>query len=118
MSERFAATVALYAVFCAAVLALGALAGRERGPMELACLIALEVALVVQVAGALAAVGGGERPADAATFGPYLVASIAVLPIGGTWLSDRRSRWDGVGLAVICLGLAVVAWRLLATWTG
>lgn len=118
MSERFATTVALYAVFCAAVLSVGALRGKERGPVELACLVALEVALFCQVIGALVAVGGGERPAEEATFGGYLVASIVVLPIGGTWLADRTSRWDGLGLAAICLGLGVVVWRLFATWTG
>ena len=99
VSGRLAATISLYAVFCAAVLAFGAVAGRERGPLELASLAALELALVAQAVGAVIALAGGERASEPATFGGYLVASVAILPLvgglhprPGLALGGRRAR--------------------------
>lgn len=118
MSDRLAATIGLYAVFCAGVLGTRAALAHERGPLEFASIAALELALAVQAAAVLIAIGGGDRPVDGATFGGYLAASLVILPLGVAGLRDRSSRWDGIALALLCLALAVVVWRLDATWAG
>jgi hypothetical protein len=79
-------------------------------------LAAVELAALVQVVVAILAVLRGERPAQAAVFGGYALASLLVPPIGGVWALAERSRWGTAAAGVACLVLAVLTVRLQQVW--
>jgi hypothetical protein len=115
VSERLATTIALYAIFLAGWAMLSALAVRERGPALTAGLVVLELALVVQALLAGGTLLGGHRPEEAAVFSGYLAVSVAILPaVGGR--AGRRRASDTLVVAIACVALAVVCWRLVVTW--
>lgn len=116
MSDRVAATAALYALFLAGWAA--ALALRRRGPSPALALgaVLLQLTLVGQALGSLAAWAGDARPAEPAEHGGYLVASVAVLPASWAYGGGGRPRCAVV--AVAAAALAVVCLRLSATWDG
>jgi hypothetical protein len=115
VSARLATTIALYAGFVAAWLALAAVAGRGRDVPLVAGLVILELAALVQAAIATAAVVSGREPGEPGVFAGYLVASLAIVP-GAAAYAPGRSRSDLVVLAMACVALAVVSWRMTVTW--
>jgi hypothetical protein len=111
-------------VVAATVVALGlaALGGlstalrRRIGTAHLAAAGLLELLLVVQGVLAVAAVAGGHRPAELATFIAYL-SSVVLLPVAGVlWARTEPTRWAGTVLGVAALAVAVMLWRLLDLW--
>lgn len=82
-----------------------------------AVVVLLEVGLLVQAV--LATVNvldvdrGGMNPT---TFFGYLVAVVAVLPVGAFWALGDRSRWGAGVLAVACLSVPVMILRLNQLW--
>ena len=106
-------------VLAAVVVVLGVastVARRRIGLLHVAAAALLEVALLVQAAFAIAALVGGRRPAETATFLGYL-AGIVLIPIAGVlWARTESSRWAGTVLAVAGAVVAVMAWRLLQLW--
>jgi DNA-binding LacI/PurR family transcriptional regulator len=65
---------------------------------------------------AAAALAGGHRPAEFATFTAYLV-SVVLLPVAGLlWARTERTRWAGTVLGVAALTVAVMVWRLVDLW--
>ncbi|PWW22239.1 hypothetical protein JD79_01390 [Geodermatophilus normandii] len=92
------------------------LARRRIGLLHLAGAALLEVLLVVQAAVATAALAGGQRPPETATFVGYL-AGVVLLPVAGVlWSRTEPSRWAGTVLAVASLVTAVMIWRLVQLW--
>jgi hypothetical protein len=92
------------------------LARRRIGLLHLAGAAVLEVLLVVQAGVAAAALAGGERPPETATFVGYL-AGVVLLPVAGVlWSRTEPSRWAGTVLAVASLVTAVMIWRLVQLW--
>jgi hypothetical protein len=104
----------------AAALALAGLAStlarRRIGLLHLWGAALLEALLLVQAALAVAALVGGERPADTPTFLGYL-GGIVLLPVAGAlWARSEPTRWAGTVLAVAAGAVGVMIWRLLQLW--
>jgi hypothetical protein len=92
------------------------LARRRIGLVHLAGAAVLEVLLLVQAVVAGAALAGGERPPETATFLGYL-GGVVLLPVAGVlWSRTEPSRWAGTVLAVAALVTAVMVWRLVQLW--
>jgi hypothetical protein len=82
-----------------------------------AVVVLLEVGLLVQAVAATVAVLGGDRDGlDVATFFGYLIAVVAVLPVGAFWALGDRSRWGAGVLAVACMSVPVMILRLNQLW--
>ncbi|MFJ6671788.1 hypothetical protein ACIQMJ_11830 [Actinosynnema sp. NPDC091369] len=82
-----------------------------------AVVVLLEAGLLVQAVVAAVRVLGADRgQVDLPTFFGYLVASIAVLPVGAFWALGDRSRWGAGVLAVACLSVPVMVLRLDQLW--
>lgn len=79
---------------------------------------AVELLLVVQVVVAVVASAGDDGPTEAVTFVGYLVAALALLPVGVVLSLVERTRWGSVVLAVACLVVPVVELRLQQVWHG
>jgi hypothetical protein len=100
-----------------AVLGVAAtLARRRLGLVHLVGAALLELLLLVQTALAVAAMTGGQRPVDTATFLSYLVGVLLVPPAGVLWARADPSRWAVTILALAGLVVAVMGWRLLQLW--
>jgi hypothetical protein len=111
--------VVVVTVLAVVVVLLGVastLARRRIGLLHVGAAVVLEVVLLVQAAVATAALVGGRRPAETATFLGYL-AGIVLLPVAGVlWARSETSRWAGTVLAVAGAVVGVMAWRLLQLW--
>ncbi|MCE6999263.1 hypothetical protein LZG04_31315 [Saccharothrix sp. S26] len=82
-----------------------------------AVVVLLEVGLLVQAVVATVNVLGVDRgEMNLATFFGYLVAVVAVLPVGAFWALGDRSRWGAGVLAVACLSVPVMILRLDQIW--
>lgn len=92
------------------------LARRRIGLVHLVVAGVLEAVLLVQAAVAAAALVGGDRPPDTATFVSYLVGVVLVPVAGVLWARTERSRWAGTVLAVAGAVVGVMVWRLLQLW--
>jgi hypothetical protein len=113
-------TLVWSATAVAVVVALAGLAStlahRRIGLVHLAGAAVLEVLLLVQAVVAGAALAGGERPPETATFLGYL-GGVVLLPVAGVlWSRTEPSRWAGTVLAVASLVTAVMVWRLVQLW--
>ncbi|TQM79218.1 hypothetical protein FHX81_1516 [Saccharothrix saharensis] len=83
-----------------------------------AVVVLLEAGLLVQSVVATVRVLGADRGGvDLPTFFGYLLASIAVLPVGAFWALGDRSRWGAGVLAVACLSVPVMVLRLDQLWS-
>jgi hypothetical protein len=106
-------------VLAAAVAVAGlasTLARRRIGLLHLWGTALLEAVLLVQVGIAVAALVGGERLADTATFLGYL-GGVVLLPVAGAlWARTEPTRWAGTVLAVAAGAVGVMIWRLLQLW--
>jgi hypothetical protein len=113
------ALVVLVTVVAAVLALLGlssTLAGRRTGLLHLVVAAVLELVLLVQAGIAVAAMAGGERPADLPTFLGYLIGVLLVPVAGVLWARTERSRWAGTVIAVAAAVVAVMGWRLLQLW--
>jgi hypothetical protein len=109
--------ITVVAVVLAAFGGAATLARRRLGLVHVLGAALLEVLLLVQAALAVAAMAGGDTPADTPTFLGYL-AGILLVPVAGLlWARAEPSRWAGSVIAVAGLVVAVMAWRLLQLWT-
>jgi hypothetical protein len=89
---------------------------RRTGLVHLAAAGLLELLLLVQAGVAVAALAGGRRPAETATFLGYL-AGVVLVPVAGVlWSRTERSRWAGTVLAVAAAVAGVMVWRLVQIW--
>jgi len=115
VSDRLATTITLYGVFLAAWSVAPLVIGVRPGPTLLAGGVLFELALIWQAAAASIAWAEGHEPGEPTVFAGYLLASVAVLPATSAF-AQRRSAWDYAIVAVACIALAVVSWRMTATW--
>lgn len=53
---------------------------------------------------------------DALTFWGYLITILFVLPVAAVWAFAERTRWSSVVLAVACLTVIFLEYRLLQIW--
>ena len=99
------------------VLGVASTVARRRiGLVHLVVAGVLEAVLLVQAAVAAAALVGGERPPETATFVGYLVGVVLVPVAGVLWARTERTRWAGTVLAVAGAVVGVMVWRLLQLW--
>jgi hypothetical protein len=116
MTPLLAWSATAVAVLVALAGLASTLARRRIGLLHLAGAAVLEVLLVVQAVVAGAAMAGGQRPPETATFVGYL-AGVVLLPVAGVlWSRTEPSRWAGTVLAVASLVTAVMIWRLVQLW--
>lgn len=117
MSERVAATAALWSLVVAAWASLLAFRGRAPTPALAAGAVLLQLTLAAQAVGSLAAwTVGGSGPALPAEHGGYLAASVLVLPLAWAYGRGAGARGHAAVVAAACAALAVVCVRLAATW--
>ena len=116
MTTSLVATITVVALLLAAVGAASTVAGRRIGLIHLAGAGVLELLLLLQAGIAGAALAGGTRPADAATFLSYLIGVLLVPVAGVLWARTEPTRWAGTVIAVAALVVAVMVWRLLQLW--
>jgi hypothetical protein len=116
VNAALVAAITVVGVLLAVLGAATTLAGRRLGLAHLLGAGLLELLLLVQTALAVAALVGGDRPADTPTFVSYLLGVLLVPVAGVLWARAEPSRWAGSVIAVAGLVVAVMAWRLLRLW--
>ena len=116
MTSALVAVVSGLSVAVAAWSGLTAARDRRVGRPHLVALALVEAALLVLVAVLAADALDGTRPAELVTAVAYLVLAPLLLPAAALWCLADRSRYSALVLTVACLGLAVVAYRMLLLW--
>ena len=116
MTGFLVGVITVVALLLAVLGAASTVAGRRIGLVHLAGAGLLEALLLVQTGIAVAALAGGTRPDDPATFLSYLIGVLLVPVAGVLWSRTERSRWAGTVLSVAALVVAVMVWRLLQLW--
>lgn len=100
-------------LFC---LASG-LAGRSPNDLTLGATALVELLLIAQLIIAVIAPGAGNAPTGSGLeFWVYLVSAIIIPPAAAFWALIERGRWSTVVLAVACLAVAVMLYRMSQIW--
>jgi hypothetical protein len=91
---------------------------RNRPPdrSHLAGLAVVEAAVLGLAVNALVAWAGGSQPAEAGTFGGYLITLVCLPPLAFVLARMEPTRWGSVIITVICLVIPVLVLRLQQTW--
>ncbi|GAA4659040.1 hypothetical protein [Kineococcus glutinatus] len=116
MTAALVTTVSALALLVAAWTGLTAARDRRVGRAHLVGLAVVEAVLLVLVVVLAADALDGTRPVELVTSLAYLALSPFVLPAAALWSLADRSRYSTLVLTVACLGLAVVAYRMLLLW--
>ncbi len=77
---------------------------------------AVEVALLGQVAAAVALTASGHALAEPLTFWGYLVFALLILPGAGAWAFADRTRWSSAVLLVGTITVVVMELRMWQLW--
>ena len=98
-------------------LVLGLL-GRKPNDLTLGATLLVDLLLVVQLVVAIASPAFGNTPTGSVLeFYVYLITAIVLPPLAVLWgLLERESRWSTVSLAVACLAVAVMVYRMHQIW--
>jgi len=115
MSDRVAATAALYALALAGWALARAVRGRPPSAALVLGAVLLELTLVGQALACARAWMGGESPGAPAEHAGYLLVSVVLLPLASGYAAG--TRWASSVVALAAAALAVVAVRLTATWS-
>ncbi|WP_369055993.1 hypothetical protein [Kineococcus terrestris] len=112
----------LVAAVCLLSLAMGVWAvaltalDRRVGRASLVALAVTELSVLVMVVAGFVDVARGVRPAELATSIAYLVVAPFMLPAGAFWAMADRSRPSTLVLAVACLAVIVLSYRVWVLW--
>jgi hypothetical protein len=89
-------------------------AARDKPPTRLDLLAIAVLGVLVAALCVVAVVGmfGPDRPSDEATYGGYLITTIAFAPVGFVLARMEPTRWGSLILGVACLTLPVLVLRL------
>ncbi|GGO04342.1 hypothetical protein GCM10010116_08560 [Microbispora rosea subsp. aerata] len=87
---------------------------RPMGPVLLAGLGLLELAVLAQAGFALAGLG---NVAEKATFIGYLAGTVVIPPAAIWWGRAERTRWGPAVIVVAAFSVAVMTGRLLQLWS-
>ena len=94
----------------------------NRAPSRFDLLAAAVFSALVAVLVVIAVAGlfGDSRPSDPATFGGYLITTIAFVPVGAYLARLEPTRWGSLILGLACLVVPVLVLRLqqIASVTG
>src|SRR5882672_8709675 len=95
-------------------------AARRRAPnlVQLVGLGLVEALVLVHVGYAVAALAGGGRPHEYATFIGYLIAYCVIVPLAAVLARMEPTRWGSLIAGAACLVDAVLVVRLHQVWTG
>lgn len=78
----------------------------------------VEVGLLAQAVIGIIQLTGTDRDVSGITFVGYLVGALIVLPLGALWALAESSRWGAGALAIACLVIPVLVFRLDVIWAG
>jgi hypothetical protein len=97
-------------------LVLGLL-GRKPDDISLGSAVVVEVLLIVQLVIAIVAPAAGNLPTGSPLeFYIYLISAILLPPVAVFWALIERNRWSTVVVAVACLAVAVMVYRMYQIW--
>ncbi|MGY1803285.1 hypothetical protein ACI78T_08390 [Blastococcus sp. SYSU D00922] len=116
MTSFLVGTITVVAAAMTLLGLLSTLAHRRTGLVHLVTAGVLELLLLLQAGIAVAAMLGGARPEETATFLGYLLGVVLVPVAGVLWARTERTRWAGTVLAVAGAVVGVMVWRLLQLW--
>ena len=77
----------------------------------------VEVGLLAQLVVGIVQLTGTERDVSGVFFIGYLIGSLLILPLGALWALAESSRWGAGALAVACVVIPVLEFRMYEIWT-
>lgn len=77
----------------------------------------VEVGLLAQLVVGIVQLTGTERDVSGVFFIGYLIGSLLILPLGALWALAESSRWGAGALAVACVVIPVLEYRMYEIWT-
>lgn len=116
MNDTLGAAVIVASLVLAAWCLIAALRNRPPDLSHLAGLAVVELAALVLVVVAVAAMIGGERPGEVGTFVGYMITFLGLPPVAGVLARMEPTRWGSVILTVACLVMPVLVARLQQIW--
>ena len=115
------AQISVFVVGYAALVVVAALfvafTRRERPPWLDSMVWLLEVLNVIRAVAGVGSMLGGSRPAEMSAHIGYLVASVCILPIAMSSITEDRGVWCSGVIAVAAIAVGVIAVRLQMTWS-
>ncbi|MER6948854.1 hypothetical protein ABT294_33025 [Nonomuraea sp. NPDC000554] len=118
MNTTVSTIVIVWSLLLAVASLVVAIRNRPMGMVLLVGFAVLEVAVLVQAGFVIAAVAGGQGPADKVTLFGYVGGQIVIPPAGVVLALAERSRWGPAILVVAGFAIAVMTGRLLQIWQG
>ncbi|MEU0568655.1 hypothetical protein ABZ297_25200 [Nonomuraea sp. NPDC005983] len=118
MNTTVSTIVIVWSLLLAVASLVVAIRNRPMGMVLLVGFAVLEVAVLVQAGFVIAAVAGGQGPADKVTLFGYVGGQIVIPPAGVVLALAERSRWGSAILVVAGFAIAVMTGRLLQIWQG
>ncbi|GGT06129.1 hypothetical protein GCM10010156_74550 [Planobispora rosea] len=106
------------ALLIAVVSLLTTAMNKAMGNVLLIALGVLEVGLLVQAGFLIAALVGGEGPAETATLIGYMAGTVVIPPVAAFWGVGERSRWGPAVIAVAGFAIPGMVGRMLQLWQG
>ncbi len=117
MIEWFVWVAVAVAVLAGVFCLISGLAGRAPNDYTLGATALVELVLLIQVVISLVAPAAGNLPTGSGLeFWVYLVSALLIPPLAAIWALADRSRWSTVVLAVACLAVAVMLYRMSQIW--
>lgn len=120
MNGPLSVATIIAALLLAAWYLLRAALNRAPSRPDLLAITLLSALVAVLVVVAVVGLFDGTRPSDTATFGGYLITTIAFAPVALYLARMEPTRWGNLILGVACLVLPVLVLRLqqIASVTG
>ena len=116
MNGTLAVVVIVASLVLAAWSLLTALLNRPTGLTHLVAAVLIEAGVLALAAVALAALAGGDRPTEVATFLGYLITTVCLLPTGVVLARMEPTRWGSAILCGAALVLPALVVRLQQVW--
>ena len=118
MIDWLTVVVATFAVAAGLLCLVLGLLGRKPNDLTVGATLLVDLFLVVQLVVAIASPAFGNTPTGSMLeFYVYLITAIVLPPLAVLWsLLERESRWSTVSLAVACLAVAVMVYRMHQIW--
>ncbi|MEW2353955.1 hypothetical protein [Spirillospora sp. NPDC029432] len=118
MTNALANVIIVASLLAAAYSLVSSLRDRPMDYWHLGALGVLEALLIAQAVLGFVKLGGGEGPAESATFVGYLLGVLLIPAAGAGWGLLERTRWGPGVIVVACLSVAVMIERMRQIWEG
>ncbi len=117
MIEWFAFAQIAVAVAAGLLCLISGAIGRKPEDLTLGAVAVVELLLIAQLAVTVTAPLFGNNPTGSLLeFYVYLVSALLIPPLAVFWALVDRTRWSTVVLAVACLAIAVMVFRMFQIW--